>query len=107
MIWYGARARVTQVAFVLAPTSYSVNGGHADRSLICTPRGTSGATDHMRLSGTRLTIGATHSLPEPDSVRHGSRRYAEAAVHSSLRFQSSAASSGVATRLGVRSAHLS
>jgi 2-polyprenyl-6-methoxyphenol hydroxylase-like FAD-dependent oxidoreductase len=46
------------------------------------------------------------SVAGPGTARSRQRRY-DAAVHSSLRFHSSAASSGVATWLGARSAHLS
>ena len=38
---------------------------------------------------------------------HARNRRYDGAVHSSLRFHNSAASSGVATRLGARSAHVS
>jgi len=54
-----------------------------------------GPTGHMRLSGLASMMTA------PSTPRY------DGAVHSSLRFHSSAASSGVATRLGARSAHLS
>jgi hypothetical protein len=67
---------------------YSSMEAHPHR-MIPRPRdGRTGPTGHMRLGP-------------------GTTPYAEGTVHSSLRFQSSAASSGVATRLGARSAHLS
>ena len=62
---------------------------------------------HPRSRSVTLAPQPLPALDPPPLRRQAALSYDGAAVHSSLRFQSSAASSGVATRLGARSAHLS
>ena len=64
---------------------------------VVTPGSARGTATYQELP----PVNATSSHPAPYAHAQGS------AVHSSLRFHSSAASSGVATLLGARSAHLS